>query len=70
MAKDKFVTTSVVDLVGTLDYNQNEKMVVYVERGKGDNIVVSEVDLMSVLSSCVGRQISLKLTDEEDRCDE
>ena len=70
MAKDKYTLTSVVDLVGTLDYNQNEELVVFVESGKGDNVVVNEVDLMTVLSSCVGRQISLKLSDEEDKCNE
>lgn len=70
MAKDKYTLTSVVDLIGTLDYNQNEELMVFVESGKGENVIVNEIDLMAVLSSCVGRQISLKLSDEKDKCNE
>ena len=68
MAKDKYSISSVVDIVGTLDYNQNEELVVNIEQGKGDNIVITEVDLVDVLRNCVGRQITIKLTDEEDKC--
>lgn len=68
MAKDKYISSSVVDIIGTLDYNQNEELVVNVEQGKGENIVITEVDLVEVLRNCVGRQIAIKLTDEEDRC--
>ena len=68
MAKDKYSISSVVDIVGTLDYNQNEELVVNIEQGKGDNIIITEVDLVEVLRNCVGRQIVIKLTDEEDRC--
>ena len=68
MAKDKYSISSVVDIVGTLDYNQNEELVVNIEQGKGDNIVITEVDIVEVLRNCVGRQIVIKLTDEEDRC--
>ena len=68
MAKDKYSISSVVDIVGTLDYNQNKELVVNIEQGKGDNIVITEVDLVEVLRNCVGRQIVIKLTDEEDRC--
>lgn len=68
MAKDKYSISSVVDIVGTLDYNQNEELVVNIEQGKGDNIVITEVDIVDVLRNCVGRQITIKLTDEEDKC--
>ena len=68
MAKDKYSISSVVDIVGTLDYNQNEELVVNIEQGKGDNIIVTEVDIVDVLRNCVGRQIAIKLTDEEDKC--
>lgn len=68
MAKDKYSISSVVDIVGTLDYNQNEELVVNIEQGKGDNIIVTEVDIVDVLRNCVGRQITIKLTDEEDKC--
>lgn len=53
-----------------LDYNQNEEMVVYIEQGKGDNIIVIEVPIMDILHGCTGQRIALKLIDEEDRCNE
>lgn len=70
MAKDKYVVSSMVDIVGTLDYNQNEDFVIYIEQGRGDNMIVKEINLLDVLKHGVGRQISLKLTDEEDGCNE
>ena len=70
MAKDKYIVSSMVDIVGTLDYNQNEDFVIYIEQGRGDNMIVKEINLLDVLKPCVGRQIALKLTDEEDGCNE
>ena len=70
MAKDKYTVSTNIDIVGRLDYNQSEELVVYIEKGKGDNIVIVEVPLMDILQSCVGRQMILKLTEEEDKCDD
>ena len=70
MAKNRYTLTNTVDLVGTLDYNQDEKLVVYVEVGKGNDVVVTEVPLEDVLQRCIGMQIALKLSNEEDKCDE
>ena len=70
MAKDKYVVSTNVDIIGKLDYNQQEELVVYIERGKGDNMIIVEVPLMDILQSCAGRQIMLKLPEEEDKCDE
>ena len=70
MAKDKYTISTNVDIIGKLDYNQQEELVVYIEKGKGDNMIIVEVPLMDVLQSCAGRQILLKLTEEEDKCDE
>ena len=70
MAKDKYVISTNVDIIGKLDYNQQEELVVYIEKGKGDNMIIVEVPLMDILQSCAGRQIMLKLTEEEDKCDE
>lgn len=70
MAKDKYTVSTNIDIVGQLDYNQSEELVVYIEKGKGDNVVIVEVPLMDILQSCVGRQMILKLTEEEDKCDE
>lgn len=70
MAKDKYTVSTNIDIVGRLDYNQSEELVVYIEKGKGDNVIIVEVPLMDILQSCVGRQMTLKLTEEEDKCDE
>ena len=70
MAKDKYTISTSVDIIGKLDYNQQDELVVYIERGKGDNMIIVEVPLMDILQSCAGRQIMLKLTEEEDKCDE
>lgn len=70
MAKDKYTVSTNIDIVGQLDYNQSEELIVYIEKGKGDNVVIVEVPLMEILQSCVGRQMILKLTEEEDKCDE
>ena len=67
MAKDKFTISTTTELVGFLDLDENERMVVQVEHGKGDNAVVVSIDLMGVLSECVGQNISLKLAEEEDK---
>lgn len=70
MAKDKYIVSKTVEVTGMLDYNQNEEMVVYIEQGKGDNIIVIEVPIMDILHGCTGQRIALKLIDEEDRCNE
>ena len=70
MAKDKYTISTNVDIVGRLDYNQQDELVVYIEKGKGDNMIVVEAPLMDILQCCAGRQIVLKLTEEEDKCDE
>ena len=70
MAKDKYTISTSVDIIGKLDYNQQDELVVYIEKGRGDNMIIVEVPLMDILQSCAGRQILLKLTEEEDKCDE
>ena len=70
MAKDKYTISTSVDIIGKLDYNQQDELVVYIEKGRGDNMIIVEVPLMDILQSCAGRQIMLKLTEEEDKCDE
>ena len=67
MAKNKFTVSTIVDIVGMLDYDENDNLVVLVETGKGDNVIVQAVNLLSVLEECVGREIILKLSDEESR---
>lgn len=70
MAKDKYMISTNVDIIGRLDYNQQDELVVCIEKGKGDNMIVVEAPLMDILQRCAGRKIVLKLTEEEDKCDE
>ena len=49
MAKDKYTISTNVDIIGKLDYNQQDELVVYIEKGKGDNMIIVEVPLMDVL---------------------
>ena len=67
MAKDRFTVSTTTELIGYLDYDQDERLVVLVERGKGDNVVMVSIDLLSVLNECIGQNISLKLAEEEDK---
>lgn len=67
MAKDKFVVSTTTELIGYLDYDQDERLVVEVVHGKGDSAVMVTIDLLGVLNECVGQSISLKLADEEDK---
>ena len=34
MAKDKYVVSTNVDIIGKLDYNQQDELVVYIEKGQ------------------------------------
>lgn len=67
MAKNKYTVSTIVDIVGRLDYDQEDRLVVLVETGKGDNIEIHAIDLLPVLEACAGREIILKLNDEENR---
>jgi hypothetical protein len=70
MAKEKYTITNIVDIVGRLDVNDHNDLAIYVTEGSGDKAVTREVDVVPILNACVGRQIVLKLTDEEDGCNE
>ena len=67
MAKDRFTVSTTTELIGYLDLDQDERYIVSVEHGKGDNAVMVNIDLLSVLNECIGQSISLKLADEEDK---
>ena len=67
MAKNKYTVSTIVDIVGRLDYDESDRLVVLVESGKGDNVIIQAIDLLTVLEECVGREIILKLNDEESR---
>lgn len=67
MAKDKFIVSTTTELVGYLDYDQDERLVVTIEQKRGDNVSVATIDLLNVLNECVGQSISLKLAEEENK---
>ena len=66
MAKEKYTITNIVDIVGQLDINDHNDLTIYVTEGSGDKAVTRAVDVVPILNAWVGRQIALKLTDEED----
>ena len=70
MAREKYTITNTVDIVGQLDFNDSGELTVYVTEGNGDNAVTMSIDIMAILNACAGRQIVLKLTDEENGCNE
>lgn len=70
MAREKYTITNTIDIVGQLDFNDSGELVVYVTEGNGDKAVTMSVDIMAILNACAGRQIALKLTDEENGCNE
>ena len=67
MAKDRFTVSTMTELIGYLDLDQDEKMTVVVETGKGDSTRVVAVDVVEVLKNCLGQKIALKLVDDEDK---
>ena len=67
MAKDKYTISTNVDIIGRLDYNQQDELVVYIEKGKGDNMIVVEVPLMDILQSYV-RTFSWNATVSRNAC--
>ena len=70
MAKDKYTVSTVVDISGKLDYDENECLVVYVETKHGDVTVTKLLPLLDILTASAGMQIVLKLAEVEDKCDE
>lgn len=67
MAKDKFIISTSTELVGHLDYDQDERLVVIIEQKKGDDVLIATIDLLNTLNECVGQSISLKLAEEENK---
>lgn len=63
MAKDIYRTLNTVELIGTVDINANGELVVYVEQGK--EAPTLEINLLDILEENKGKQIALKLTNEQ-----
>lgn len=68
MAKDKYIQNTTVEIAGTLDRNDNNELVVWIDKGK--DYPMESVDIVGLLEDMVGRQITLKLSDEKDLTNE
>lgn len=62
MAKDKYIQNTITEIAGTLDRNDNNELVVWIDKGK--DYPIESIDIVGLLGNMIGRQIALKLSDE------
>ena len=65
MAKDKYKQTTTIDIIGTLDIDENDDLKITI--WKDDEF--EKIDVREVLERNLGKQIALKLSSEEDLID-
>lgn len=68
MAKDKYIQNTITEIAGTLDRNDNNELVVWIDKGK--DYPIESIDIVGLLGSMIGKQIALKLSDEKDLTNE
>lgn len=68
MAKDKYIQNTITEIAGTLDRNDNNELVVWIDKGK--DYPIESIDIVGLLGSMIGKQIALKLSDERDLTNE
>lgn len=68
MAKDKYIQNTITEIAGTLDRNDNNELVVWIDKGK--DYPIESIDIVGLLGNMIGRQIALKLSDEKDLTNE
>lgn len=68
MAKDKYIQNTITEITGTLDRNDNNELVVWIDKGK--DYPIESIDIVGLLGNMIGRQIALKLSDERDLTNE
>ena len=68
MAKDKFTLNTTTEIVGMLDKNDNNELMVWIDRGK--DLPMGTVNIIDLLENSTGRQIVLKLSSEKDLMNE
>lgn len=68
MAKDKFIQNTITEIAGTLDRNDNNELVVWIDKGK--DYPIESIDIVGLLGNMIGKQIALKLSDERDLTNE
>lgn len=68
MAKDKYIQNTITEIAGTLDRNNNNELVVWIDKGK--DYPIESIDIVGLLGNMIGKQIALKLSDERDLTNE
>ena len=68
MAKDKYIQNTITEIAGTLDRNDNNELVVWIDKGK--DYPIESIDIVGLLGNMIGKQITLKLSDEKDLTNE
>ena len=68
MAKDKYIQNTITEIAGTLDRNDNNELVVWIDKGK--DYPIESIDVVGLLGNMIGKQIALKLSDERDLTNE
>ena len=68
MAKDKYIQNTITEITGTLDRNDNNELIVWIDKGK--DYPIESIDIVGLLGNMIGKQIALKLSDERDLTNE
>lgn len=68
MAKDKYIQNTITEIAGTLDRNNDNELVVWIDKGK--DYPIESIDIVGLLGNMIGKQIALKLSDEKDLTNE
>lgn len=68
MGKDKYIQNTITEITGTLDRNDNNELVVWIDKGK--DYPIESIDIVGLLGNMIGKQIALKLSDERDLTNE
>lgn len=68
MAKDKYIQNTITEIAGTLDRNDNNELVVWIDKGK--DYPIESIDIVGLLGNMIGKQIALKLSNERDLTNE
>lgn len=68
MAKDKYIQNTITEIAGTLGRNDNNELVVWIDKGK--DYPIESIDIVGLLGNMIGKQIALKLSDERDLTNE
>lgn len=68
MAKDKYIQNTITEIAGTLDRNDNNELVVWIDKGK--DYPIESIDIVGLLGNMIGKQIALKLSNERNLTNE